>query len=165
MYYRNEPFNAAFDQLVRDFFAPNRPVTEPREAPQTARWTPAVDAWVEGDRFVLQAFLAGVEPKSVELTATGNRLTLKGVRDRRTPKGARSFAFNEVVYGPFERTLELPEGTDASKAEARFENGVLEVRLPAVGAFVPKKIEIAGTASEKTVEGKLHAKTEQPRPA
>lgn len=151
MYYRSEPFNQIFDELARNFFA--RPQTEATE-PTVSRWTPPLDAWVDGDRFVLQAFLAGVDPKSVELTATGNRLTIKGARERRTPKDARGFTFREVVYGPFERTLELPEGTDASKAEARFENGVLEVRLPAVGAFVPKKIEIA---SSGTGPDKLHA--------
>lgn len=143
--YRNEPFNALFDDVVRNFFN-HRPQTEAKEA-AVARWTPAVDAWVEGDRFVLQAYLAGVDPKSVELTATGNRLTLRGTRARNVPKDARRFAFGEVVYGPFERTLELPEGTDAGKAEARFEHGVLEVRLPALGAFVPKKIEIAPSAA------------------
>jgi HSP20 family protein len=152
MYYRNDNLNALFDDVVRNFF--QRPQSEARESAVQARWTPAVDAWVEGDKFVLQAFLAGVDPKSVELTATGNRLTIKGVRDRRTPKDARSFAFGEVVYGAFERTLELPEGTDAGKAEARFENGVLEVRLPALGAFVPKKIEIGAGSAE---QNKLHA--------
>ena len=153
MYYRSEPFQQLFDEVARNFFS--RPQTESTE-PAVSRWTPALDAWVDGDRFVLQAFLAGVDPKSVELTATGNRLTIKGVRERRTPKDARSFTFREVVYGAFERTLELPEGTDASKAEARFENGVLEVRLPAVGAFVPKKIEITNGASGSE-PNKLHA--------
>lgn len=147
--YRNEPFNALFDEMVRSFF-PGRPRSGTYEQ-GAATWTPGVDAWVDGDRFVLHAFLAGVDPRSVELTAEGNRLTVKGVRERRTPKDARSFAFREIAYGPFERTLELPEGTDASKAEARFENGVLEVRLPAAGAFVPRKIEIMNG------DAKLHA--------
>lgn len=152
MYYRNDNLNAFFDDVVRNFF--QRPQTEARESNVQTRWTPAVDAWVEGDKFVLQTFLAGVDPRSVELTATGNRLTIKGNRERRAPKDAKSFAFGEVVYGAFERTLELPEGTDAGKAEARFENGVLEVRLPALGAFVPKKIEINGAQPE---QNKLHA--------
>lgn len=137
--YQTEPMTALFDDVVRNFVGPQQEAA--RKA--SARWTPAVDAWVDGDKFVLQAFLAGVDPKSVELTATGNRLSIKGSRDRRTPKDARTFSFGEVTYGAFERTLELPEGTDASQAEAKFENGVLEVRLPAIGAFVPKKIEIA----------------------
>ena len=142
MAYRNDPFNTLFEELVNRAFAPARGDAERREEPAVARWTPAIDAFVDGDKFVLEVMLAGVDPKTVELTATGNRLTIKGSRARNTPKDAKSFAFGEVVYGAFERTLELPEGTDANKAEARFENGVLEVRLPAAGAFVPKKIEI-----------------------
>ncbi len=136
MIYRNDPFNALFQELVNRTF--ERPATEP----QTARWTPPVDAYVAGESFHLHVYLAGVDPKSVELTATGNRLTIKGTRERKLPKEARDFRMNEVVFGSFERTIELPEGTDANKAEARYENGVLEVKLPAAGAFVPKKIEI-----------------------
>lgn len=83
-------------------------------------WTPAADAFVSGEHFHLHVYLVGVDPKSVELTATGNRLTIKGVRERRLPKESRDFRLNEVVFGAFERTLELPEGTDANKAEARF---------------------------------------------
>ena len=143
MAHRNDPFNSLFEELVSRAFAPNRDAE--RAEPATAGWTPAIDAFVAGDKFVLDVMLPGVDPKTVELTATGNRLTVKGTRVRRAPKDARGFQFNEVAYGPFERTLELPEGTDATHAEANFEHGVLEVRLPAVGAFVPKKIEIAAS--------------------
>lgn len=155
MFHRNDPFHALFNELVNRSFEPGRPVTEPREVPQNSPWTPAIDAFVDGDKFVLQVMLAGVDPSSVELTATGNRLTIKGARERKAPKDARSLHVREVPYGPFERTLELPEGTDAGKAEARFEHGVLSVTLPAVGAFVPRKISIRN-ADEKNGNG-LHA--------
>lgn len=142
MAYRNDPFNALFDELVTRAFAPRRGDAERREEPAVAQWTPAIDAFIDGEKFVLEVMLAGVDPKTVELTATGNRLTVKGTRARHAPKDAKGFQYNEVVYGPFERTVELPEGTDAAHAEASFENGVLQIRLPALGSFVPKKIEI-----------------------
>lgn len=138
-YFRTQPFNALFEELVNRAF--ERPEQEAREL-ETSSWTPAVDAFVDGESVVLEVMLAGVDPKNVELSATGNRLTIKGTRERRASKDAKSLGKSEIVYGAFERTLELPEGTDASKAEARFEHGVLEVRLPAAGAFVPRKIEI-----------------------
>ena len=66
--------------------------------------------------------LAGVDPKTVDLTATGNRLTVKGARTRRAPKDARGFQHTEVVYGPFERTIGLRQSVklraSGSKAEA-----------------------------------------------
>ena len=157
MFHRNDPFQTLFQELVNRSFEAGRPVTEPREAPQNAPWTPAIDAFVDGDKFILQVMLAGVDPASVELTATGNRLTIKGGRERKAPKDARSLHVREVPYGPFERTLELPEGTDAGKAEARFEHGVLSVTLPAVGAFVPRKITIQNGTTRNGGGDSLHA--------
>ena len=149
MAYRNDPFNALFEELVNRAFTPAHGEAERRENPAVSQWTPAIDAFVDGEKFVLDVMLAGVDPKTVELTATGNRLTVKGARTRRAPKDARGFQHTEVVYGPFERTLELPEGTDASRAEANFEHGILEIRLPAIGAFVPRKIEIGAKPEER----------------
>lgn len=136
----NDPFNVLFQELVTR-------ATDP----QSGRWTPAVDAYVAGEKLHLEVLLPGVDPKAVELMATGNRLTIKGTRERHAPKDARDLRMNEVVYGKFERTLELPEGTDLGKAEAHFENGVLQVRLPALGSFVPRKIEIGTTVGGKSL--------------
>lgn len=123
MYHRTG-FDSLFDD-VRNFFLPER---GPAASPQ-ARWIPALDAC---DRFVLRAFLAGVAPKTVELTAPGNELAIKGGARTGGSEGSKALRLPRGRLRSFERTLELPERTDSSKAGAS-KTGVLKVRLPTAG--------------------------------
>jgi HSP20 family protein len=141
MIYRNEPFNALFEEIFNRTFTPGREAV-PTEPKGPATWTPALDAFVDGENFVMKLMLAGIDPKTVELSATGNRITVKGTRERFGSKETPGIRRAEVKYGPFERTVELPEGCDAAHAEAAFEHGVLTIKLPALGTFVPRKIQI-----------------------
>ena len=73
--------------------------------------------------------LAGVDPESVEVVASGQTLLIAGVRERRKVDGARYLAM-EVEYGPFERRLELGAEIDTEAATARYDRGLLKVELP-----------------------------------
>jgi len=103
---------------------------------------PALNLWEEGNALNLEAELPGLELKDLEIFVTGhNQLTLKG--ERNAPAVDKGVAHRqERSFGKFTRTLTLPFAVDENAVEARFENGILRVRLPKHEAAKPRKIEI-----------------------
>jgi len=104
--------------------------------------TPAVNLWEENDAVVLEAELPGLELQDLEISVTGhNQLAIKG--ERKAPvvdKGTQHR--QERGFGKFTRLITLPFAVDENNVEARFENGVLKVRLPKHESAKPRKIAI-----------------------
>jgi HSP20 family protein len=73
--------------------------------------------------------LAGVDPKSVEVSSAGRALVIAGSRARPTEPGAR-YLHMEIDYGPFQRRLDIGDGFDAARATARYDNGMLRIVVP-----------------------------------
>jgi len=105
---------------------------------------PAVNVWEDTDSVWLEAELPGLKLEDLELYVTnGNQFTLKGERQQVTPeKGV--WHRQERGFGRFVRTLTLPFPVDADKVDARFENGVLLVKLAKHEAAKPRKIAVKG---------------------
>jgi len=103
---------------------------------------PALNVWEEGDALFVEAELPGLDLKDLEIYVTGNnQLTLKGERKPNVPdKSVRHR--QERGFGAFNRTLALPFAVDADKVDARFENGVLRVRLTKHESARPRKIAV-----------------------
>src|SRR5262249_10499965 len=103
---------------------------------------PTINLWEEDDALFLEAELPGLELQDLELFVTGqNQFTLKG--ERKVPDvGKAVHQRQERGFGRFTRTLTLPFAVNDEAIEARFENGVLKVRLPKHEAAKPRKIEI-----------------------
>ena len=74
--------------------------------------------------------LPGMEQEDVEVSLTGDSLTIKGEKKIEKQEEKRGYYVSERSYGSIYRTIPLPPGVDADKAEATFKNGVLTVRLP-----------------------------------
>jgi HSP20 family protein len=106
--------------------------------------TPALNLWEENDALYLEAELPGLALEDLEIFVTGhNQLTLKGERKPPTvEKGVQHR--QERGFGKFTRSLTLPFAVDENNVEARFENGVLKVRLPKHEQAMPRKITIKG---------------------
>jgi len=95
------------------------------------------------DRFVFQADLPGVEPKDIEVTLTGNRLTITGVRIEKVEKGEEGeYYARERTYGKFTRSFTLPEGADLNAPQADLKAGVLTIVFPKLVQVQPKKIAV-----------------------
>jgi HSP20 family protein len=105
---------------------------------------PAVNVWEEGDHLFVEAELPGVGSKDLEIHVTGgNQLTIKGERKQNaTEKGV--VHRQERGFGSFTRTLTLPFPVNADQVDARFENGVLLIKLPKHEAAKPRKIQVKG---------------------
>ena len=117
------------DRLNRLFESALRRGGTPEGADFTG-WSPAVDLREERDAFVLTAELPGVPRGSIHVRVEGRSLTLEGERPPgRDARGAEHLRV-ERSYGPFSRTFQLQAGVDENAAQAQFEQGVLEIRLP-----------------------------------
>ena len=103
---------------------------------------PALNLWEDEDALHVEAELPGLELQDLEIFVTGhNQLTLKG--ERKPPTVENGVAHRqERAFGKFTRTLTLPFAVDENAVEARFENGVLKIRLPKHEATKPRKIAI-----------------------
>jgi HSP20 family protein len=92
-------------------------------------WSPPVDVYETPDAFLVVVEVPGVEPSSIELAATGNVLTVKGVKDFGDLPEPQ-VQLRERLFGAFHRQITLPNEVDFDQAEAGIKNGVLNIRLP-----------------------------------
>jgi HSP20 family protein len=112
------------------------------------RWIPAMDLVETDDHFVLKADLPGVAESDVNIVFENNVLTISG--DRRTEHEAKKDGYYrlERTMGSFSRSLTLPEGIDADAVSAKYDNGVLEVRIPKPAEAKPRRIQIGVAGAE-----------------
>jgi HSP20 family protein len=99
-----------------------------------------MDAWREGDNFVIEFDLPGVDPGSVDLGVERNVLTVRAERPLREFEGEQLAA--ERPRGVFSRQLILGDNLDTDNVAAGYENGVLSVRIPVAERAKPRKISI-----------------------
>jgi HSP20 family protein len=93
---------------------------------------PHVDSFQTEDppEFTVLVELAGIDPAEVNVTASEGVLLISGVRRREPCESRPIYQQIEIEYGPFERVVQLPENADVSKAEARYEHGLLVIEMP-----------------------------------
>ena len=101
---------------------------------------PAVDAYENEDEVVLEVSLPGVAPEDVEVTFDKDSLTVAGTIPARDAE--KSWVLRERGRGEFKRRFALQTPIDVDKVDARFEAGILTLRLPKSEAVKPRKIEI-----------------------
>jgi HSP20 family protein len=118
------------------------------------RWIPAMDLVETEDDFVLRADLPGLDENDVNIELEDNVLTISGQRKGEHEDRKEGYYRVERSSGSFSRSLTLPEGVDPEKVTARFDKGVLEVRIPKPEQRKPRKVTIsAGGGASKTIEG------------
>lgn len=125
-----------FERMSRLFPELTTPFTRATEFP-------AMNVWSDGNEAVVTTELPGVEPADADISVVGKTLTIKGIRKPEDAGDNGSYHRQERWTGAFTRTIELPFLIDQDKVEARFNKGVLEVKLPRAEADKPKKIKIA----------------------
>jgi HSP20 family protein len=140
MLMRTDPFRE-FDRLAQQLVGAgttSRPAVMP------------MDAWREGDTFVVEFDLPGVRPETLDIDVERNVLTVKAERPAAN-RDAEMLAA-ERPTGLFSRQLVLGDNVDLDKVEAGYDAGVLRLTIPVAEKAKPRKIEIAtGTeSSEKT---------------
>ena len=93
----------------------------------------------------VRASLPGVKPEEVDITVANDVLTIKAEHRDTSEEKKRDYYRREIRYGAFQRSMTLPVSVDSDKAEAKFENGELNLKLPKAEALRPKQIKVAST--------------------
>jgi HSP20 family protein len=105
---------------------------------------PLINVWEDGDTLHVEAELPGLNLNDLEIFVTGNnQLTLKGERKPTAPEKSVRHR-QERGFGQFVRTLTLPFPVDPDKVDARFENGVLQIKLAKHESAKARKIFVKG---------------------
>jgi HSP20 family protein len=125
------------DRLWEDYFGPSRRGWLPLE-----EWAPAVDVAEKADQVVVKAEIPGVDAKDIDISLTGDILTIKGEKKSEREEKEESYHLVERSYGSFTRSLTLPAAVDPDKIEASYQQGVLTITCPKKEVAKPKAIEI-----------------------
>jgi HSP20 family protein len=107
-----------------------------------AEWSPALDVSETDDAVVVDVEIPNIDPKDLEISITGDVLTIRGEKKDETEHKGRNYHRVERRYGTFTRTLTLPAAVDADKVEARAKLGVLTVRLPKRPEAKARRVDI-----------------------
>ena len=102
----------------------------------------AIDMYETKDDVVVRASLPGVKPDQVDVTITGDTLTIRGESKEENEVKEENYVRKERRFGSFSRCVTLPGGVKADKAEATFENGVLTLKIPKTEEAKPKTIKV-----------------------
>ena len=133
-----DPFRD-FDRLTQQLLGTtNRPAVMP------------MDAWREGDRFVIEFDLPGVAEDSIDLDVERNVLTVRAERVGRN--GDWEMLASERPRGAFSRQLVLGDNLDLEHIEARYDAGVLRLVVPVAERAKPRKIQISRSGSDQPAE-------------
>jgi len=146
MLMRTDPFRD-FDRLAQQIFGTgttSRPAIMP------------MDAWREGDTFVLEFDLPGVSGESLDIDVERNVLTIKAERPRRS--GDWEVLASERPTGLFSRQLVLGDNLDLERIDASYDAGVLRLRVPVAEKAKPRKVDVAVSApSDQAEQPSIHA--------
>jgi len=105
-----------------------------------------IDMYRDGDHYVLNADLPGVDPGSVDIDVDGQLLTIRAERTPRSQEGVKWLA-RERSGGSFLRQFNLGQGIDTAAISASYENGVLSVVIPVSEKAKPRKVEVATSSA------------------
>ena len=103
---------------------------------------PAVDMYQTKDDIIVKAAIPGLKPEDIDISVTGDILTIKGELKQEEKIKEGGYLRQERRFGQFCRELSLSTQVSADKAKAEFEHGVLTLRLPKAEAVKPKSITV-----------------------
>ncbi len=116
-------------------------------------WTPAIEVFEKEDKYVVKAELPGTKQEDLDISVTGDTLTIRGEKKAETEVKDENYICRESSYGSFHRSIGLPSNIDSQKIEASFEDGVLEISLPKAVEVKAKKVSVSAKKKE-TAGGK-----------
>lgn len=138
MLMRTDPFRE-LDRLSQQLLGSVGTTSRPAVMP--------MDAWRDGDEFVVEFDLPGVDANSVDLDVERNVLTVKA--ERPALNGDHELVAAERPRGVFSRQLFLGDNLDTEQVQASYEGGVLSLRIPVAEKAKPRKITVTQGKDER----------------
>ena len=127
----------AMDRLIQDSFV--RPAGS---LLQGSRGGVPLDVKEKDNGYEVHASLPGIKPEDVQITVQGNTVTIRGETGADQERKDENWIVRERRSGAYYRSFTLPSDVDASKASARYDNGVLVLELPKAEAAQPRRIQV-----------------------
>jgi HSP20 family protein len=152
MLMRTDPFRE-LDRLTQQMLGTQGTMARPSAMP--------MDAWRDGDTFVVELDLPGVRPDSIDLDVERNVVTVRAERATRDD-GVEMLAA-ERPRGVFSRQLVVGDALDTDNITASYDAGVLSLKIPVAERSKPRKITIASnTADHHVIDHESGAQSRQP---
>jgi HSP20 family protein len=107
-----------------------------------------LDVYETENEVVVKATVPGVKPEDIDVTLTGDVLSIRGEYKSEEKTEKRNYLRQERRYGGFSRQLTLPVAVKSDQCKATFENGVLTLELPKAEAAKAKSIKVTAKQGE-----------------
>ncbi len=109
---------------------------------EDAEWLPALDVSETKDEIVVKAEVPGMEAKDIDISLSGDVLTIKGQKKQEKKQKDENYHMSERSYGAFFRSVRLPQEVQGDKVAAQYKDGVLKITLPKSEKAKAKEIKI-----------------------
>jgi HSP20 family protein len=120
---------------------------DPFQVARRVQVYPPMNLYDAGDRYVLTAQLPGITSGDIELSITGETLTMRGERKRAEGIKDDSYRRQERPMGRWSRTVTLPDRVENEQVSATFANGILTINLPKAAEARPRHIAVTAGPS------------------
>jgi len=144
-------FRRLSDDMDRLFFGGSQGVTN--FGPFGGRFMPHIDVEEQEDRVLVRADLPGCRPEDFHVDIEDDALVIQGERRTQQDETRGGIRRSERSYGSFRRVIALPPGANPEAADARFENGVLEISVPVQQQSRSRRLDIRSGASGGPISG------------
>ena len=125
------------DRLWENFFG-ERPLTRIWER----EWIPSLEMSETKDNFVVKAEVPGINAKDIDISLTGDVLTIKGEKKQEKDETEEDYHLVERSYGSFSRSVRLPAEVESDRIKASYKNGILNITLPKSEKVKAKEVKI-----------------------
>jgi HSP20 family protein len=155
---RRDPFRMFREMMGRDFpdmgslldWSPFREL----ESLMTARtFSPDIEVREAKDHYTINVDLPGMKEGDVEVSISGNRLTVSGKREEERREEGEQLYLVERSYGAFTRSFVLPEGADTANVKADLKDGVLRIDIPKKAGEAVRQIPLGEKPREMAAGG------------
>lgn len=125
-YSLQKDMNNLFDNFFRGFNMAPRGFA----ASGMGSFSPSIDVKENENEFIIKAELPGVDEKDIEVTVTNDSITIKGEKKEEKEDKDKNYYYMERSYGSFSRVIPFEAEIESGKAEAKFKNGILDIKIP-----------------------------------
>jgi HSP20 family protein len=105
-------------------------------------WIPSLDVSETKDNFVVKAEVPGIDAKNINISLTGDVLTIRGEKKHEKEEKEEDYHLVERGYGTFSRSVRLPAEVESAQIKASYKNGILKVTLPKSAKVKAKEVKI-----------------------
>lgn len=134
---RWDPFEDSFDDLVKGFFL------RPMRFEQQDQVRVKVDVKEDPTSYTVLAEIPGVKKEDIQVSVDGNQVAISAeVKRQKEEKQGEKTLRTERYYGKVYRTFALAQDVDQEQAQAKYESGVLELRLPKKAAASTRTLTV-----------------------